>query len=747
MVDLGWGVLDGAQVETACLITGRICDSRILFFSPTFSPGQPETSPDWVSPSHAIIRPLSYFLKIPNCALAYDLPSDLLALFLKFGRCEPEIGDARQGLGISDSWRWYRSAAETPIDNGDMNQNYAWLTNGGGFAPFYRDSDSKIFWKDNGSSIKKTEGIIYGSWSRTVKNVSYYFRNGISFPKRTDHLNAHILPVGFIFTVEGLGFFPAHTSGSEEAVWESLCLFNSRLEAFLINRFCGQHKHVGYLKNLPAPDSRLSAEAILLCKEAVELKRRWSTLFSNTAHFTLPALLLYDPNAICCPNLTETAQAFEAARSIGVRQVCSAITDLVMRSNLYLQSLQDQIDEHVFDVFQIAPNTRSLLRLETSSRPDCTVLQGVIEANSPSSELWIYDLVDYLVGCVFGRWDIRIATGEIAVPELPDPLDRPPICPPGQLKNIHGLAASQKDLTSNYPIKSLAWHGTLVDDPGHLMDIEGRVREVLRLIWSARSLTPSIESVEQEICEILGVASLGEYIRRPSGLFTDHLKRYSKSRRQAPIYWPISTDSGNYTLWLYYHRVNDQTLYTVVNDFVEPRLKDVVERLRDLRGKSNRDRVEEDEFEQLSNSASELEDFRSELLRIGKFWKPNLNDGVQITAAPLWRFFHLKKWRDTLKKTWEELEEGQYDWAHLAFSIWPDRVVRSAHNDRSIAVAHGLEAVLWHEVEVKKSSKTGRVTVKLEWQPRELSEKQLDAIVECVKNGELIVASGEDAKS
>ena len=37
--------------------------------------------------------------------------------------------------------------------------------------------------------------------------------------------------------------------------------------------------------------------------------------------------------------------------------------------------------------------------------------------------------------------------------------------------------------------------------------------------------------------------------RRPTGFFADHLKRYSKSRRQAPIYWPLSTAKGSYTLW------------------------------------------------------------------------------------------------------------------------------------------------------------------------------------------------------
>jgi hypothetical protein len=84
--------------------------------------------------------------------------------------------------------------------------------------------------------------------------------------------------------------------------------------------------------------------------------------------------------------------------------------------------------------------------------------------------------------------------------------------------------------------------------------------------------------------------------------------------------------------------VTDQTLYTCVNDFVDPKLKQVSGEASRLHGKSNRSSAEEKNLEQLSDLELELKDFRDELLRIAKFWKPKLNDGVQITAAPLWNF-------------------------------------------------------------------------------------------------------------
>ncbi|QBL08841.1 BREX-1 system adenine-specific DNA-methyltransferase PglX [Rheinheimera sp. D18] len=224
------------------------------------------------------------------------------------------------------------------------------------------------------------------------------------------------------------------------------------------------------------------------------------------------------------------------------------------------------------------------------------------------------------------------------------------------------------------------------------------------------------------------------FLHKPSGFFDMHLGMYSANKRQAPIYWPIQTPSISYTLWLYYHQIDEQTLYTCVNDFVEPKLAQVEHDLSSLRSKSARSSQEEKELEKLSDLVSELRDFRDELLRIAKFWKPNLNDGVQITAAPLWKLFQHKAWQKKLKETWESLEQGEYDWAHLACSIWPDRVLRKCHQDRSLAIAHDVEGHFWHEVEVPVTrGKKATGETKFEWQPKDLTEPEILNLIKRIK--------------
>ncbi len=162
------------------------------------------------------------------------------------------------------------------------------------------------------------------------------------------------------------------------------------------------------------------------------------------------------------------------------------------------------------------------------------------------------------------------------------------------------------------------------------------------------------------------------------------------------------------------HRPDSDTLWQAVSDFVEPKIAAVSRDLERLTAKGDqRTSTENKEWEKLTDLSGELQVFRDELLRIANLpWKPNLNDGVQIIAALLWNLFRLKPWQKKLKDTWTKLEgqKGEYDWAHLAHTLWPERVIPKCTTDRSLAIAHGYEDDLWEEVTNNKG--------KLVWQPK-----------------------------
>jgi hypothetical protein len=106
------------------------------------------------------------------------------------------------------------------------------------------------------------------------------------------------------------------------------------------------------------------------------------------------------------------------------------------------------------------------------------------------------------------------------------------------------------------------------------------VRDVLEVIWKDRA-----EAIEKEACEILGVKELRDYFRKPGNgsFWMDHIKRYSKSRRKAPICWYLRSAKGNYGLWLYYHRLDKDILFKVLLNYVEPKIRLEESRLGSLR--------------------------------------------------------------------------------------------------------------------------------------------------------------------
>ncbi len=281
-------------------------------------------------------------------------------------------------------------------------------------------------------------------------------------------------------------------------------------------------------------------------------------------------------------------------------------------------------------------------------------------------------LLSWCVGVAFGRFDWHLATGEHDAPPEPGPFDPLPARSPGML-----------------PEEAPPFHahpGILVEGFGDPHDLSRLIEDVLATVNH-----PAPDNVRR-------------WLRRD--FFSYHLKNFSKSHRKAPIYWPLSTTSGNYTLWLYYPALTDQTLYTAANDFVAPKLEETSRLANALRSRADRSPEEERQLEQLQDPEVELKELQDELLRLAPTWKPNHDDGVQITAAPLWRLFRHRPWQKVLRETWAKLEKGDFDWSHLAMSYWPERVREKCKTDKSLAIAHDLEDL--YVEPVAKSAKPRR---------------------------------------
>jgi hypothetical protein len=152
---------------------------------------------------------------------------------------------------------------------------------------------------------------------------------------------------------------------------------------------------------------------------------------------------------------------------------------------------------------------------------------------------------------------------------------------------------------------------------------------------------------------------------------------------------------------VYAHRATGDTLYGVLREFLAPKLEDEDRKLSALvQGAGGQPTASQrKEIAAAEALVNELRALRAEVERVAPLWQPDLDDGVVLVMAPLWRLVPHRGWQKELKAAWDALAAGRYDWAHLAMHLWPERVVSKCAADRSLAIAHGLEAEFWVEGE------------------------------------------------
>jgi hypothetical protein len=597
------------------------------------------------------------FRALPGAPFAYWVSEAVRQLFQKLPPFHGNGTHAQHGGSSKDDFRFIRLYWETPINNGMWTP----FSKGGSYSPFYADTPLVINWKDDARELEQALLKKYPYLGETADWVLHkecnYLSPGITWPRRPSVTGSFwILPAGCIFSENGPSAFVDGFDLQETLFLLALVnstAFNSLTQLMFSRGGAGSGQtmtyEVGYVGKTPIPlvPPKQKTSLAKLARRAWSLKRTLDTVEETSHAFILPAALRerlgdYDP------------QAIEAE----------------------LTRIQTEIDNAAFDLYGFNETDRAAVQsnLSVANEGD-TESDSDDDGNDENNATpidQIAGLLSWGVGVVFGQFDWRLATSERAAPCEPDPFDPLPAKSPGTLP--HGVDPFHEH------------SGILVDEQGHPHDLARLIEEVL-------------VHIEAHV-----PGDVRRWLQRE--FFAFHLQRYSKSRRKAPIYWPIATFSGSYTIWVHYPSLTSETLYSAINDFLEPKLKQVAADTAMLRNRgANRSREEEKQFETLQAFELELIELRDNLLNLAPTYKPNHDDGVQITAAPLWSLFRHKPWQKVLKETWTKLEKGDYDWAHLAMNYWPDRVREKCKTDKSLAIAHGLEQLY---VEPKPQPKNPR---------------------------------------
>jgi hypothetical protein len=594
------------------------------------------------------------FAAIPGSPWVYWMTPGLIAIF----KLNKNIGDLTRtycGMTTSDNQRFLRfwwevglsalarkcSSASQALKSGKKWFPYM---KGGSFQRWYGNQQYVVNWFNDGAEIAESP-----SFPRAKKE---FFRRGVTYSYLTaGKFSARLSPGGFIFDVAGSSLFP-------DDIPLVLALLNSTFAQFalkLINPTV--NFQVGDLARLPVP-KRSSDRLRQLVEQAIELARKDSEEDETTYDFIAPPAWPDGP-----------ARVAERHRQ--------------------LEWVEKEIDEEVYRLYEISPEDRRAIEEELAEpTAEGSEAEEAGEANeeaeagealSLSQEELAQRWVSYAVGLALGRF----APGE-----------------PG------GLGRGNFDPDVAGRLKSwIDADGVMVIQPDHPDDLAVRILEILTVIHG-----------DQEAARLIRTAAggngglrdcLANYLLGP--FFKSHVKQY----RRRPIYWLLQSPKQYYSIYLFHERATDQTLALIQgNRYLGGRLLQVKQRLEEAKSKEASSEGREKarwrkQAQDLAEELADLEAFDKAITETNSQpivdaqgrpatarWKPELDDGVLINTAPLYRLtpaWQRADWRLDLANLWQALQRGEYPWAKTAMRYWPRETLEACKSNRSYRIAHGLE--------------------------------------------------------
>ena len=727
LADLGFGVMEQALVEAAAYVIGR--DKPGSTHKAVFIRLLKDT--DRVVGIHAAIQAdrsgendrrvfkvrVADFDAIPGAPIAYWISQSIRRLFVDLPRIEGHDAQVRVGLQTGDDFRFVRAFWE--VDPRRIGRSSAETLEGKPWCPFAKGGDYSPYWADvhllvnydrEGQTLRELP-------TSRVQNTQYYFRAGLTWPRRTNSgFGIRLLPVGCIFADKG----PSLIALDVQADLLLLGWLRTRLVQALLDSLvaagdettsggASRSYEVGLVQALPSPIRLLEQSQVESLSHRIvqlaEARAADDATDETSRRFVSPGL---PRNWSSLRGLAEervSARHSRAIDSIG----SAAIIEKGFSDALNLDSdgasyLDDEVgphpnsypsdpleDDDSFTNLFVGPIEQLIDRIVTERGGSRAVANltfvadrrlevlahafrrhpaaleshrkrlGLLPPEQPRR--LIDDILSYLVGVAFGRWDIRIGRDSSLARELPTLLGPIPICPPGMLVDGDLPAI---DAPVGYPL-TLPPTRLLIDEAGHPWDLEASLFRV------AAAFVDDPAKLVDDLLKYVSRKTLRDYLRKE--FFGNHLARYSKSRRKAPLYWPLTVPSNTWGVWVYAPTLTRETLYAVASEAGrrERLSTEAIHRLQRDReqgasGKLARETIGKLEAEHVLSA--ELRSFRAEAERIaGLGWEPDLDDGAVLCAAPIADLF--PSWPDA-KKARGELRKGEYKWSTVA--AWAARL-------------------------------------------------------------------------
>lgn len=469
------------------------------------------------------------FEDIPGEAFAYWLANP--KVFTQ-GKLLEEVANPRQGLKTLDNdyfiHFWYEVEQDSIFFNAknaeDAQRSMCkWfpINHGGEYRKYYGNNYMVVNWYNDGAEMKANAIRKYNSVTRTITNIPYYFREGITWSVICSQPSFRWYGCGFIFSNGGQCVVPDQPLNLKYLVG----LLNSKVTGYLLNILSPTLGfESGYLKKIPIiDDGNLRSAVEKTAEKNIEYSKDDWDSFEISWDFKIHPLVCLKDNM----KLTVT-NGDGKAKSYFLQGAYRAWENECSERFIQLKANEEELNRIFIDIYGLQDE----LSPEVEDK-DVTVRKADLQRD-------IKSLLSYAVGCMFGRYS----------------LDTEGLAYAGGEWDESKYKTFLPDVDGILPITDEEYLGD---------DIVTRLCSWLKAVYGEDTLEENLDF----IAKALGGRgnSSREIIRNYflKDFFKDHCKIYQKR----PIYWLFDSGKQNgFKALIYLHRYTPDTIGNLRVDYL-----------------------------------------------------------------------------------------------------------------------------------------------------------------------------------
>ncbi len=468
------------------------------------------------------------FEKFPGCQFGYWISDEVFHLFEK-NTLLSKYAEPRQGLATGDNEKFLRKWYEVNYNKIGLDisslaeaeeSNYKWFpfNKGGNFRKWYGNNEYLVNWEKNGIELKNYAAKKYKSWSRTIKNVNYYFCKGITWSTISSKAPSfRAFDKGFIISNSGQGIY----LNDNKYYYYLLGLLNTNYSSYILNFLSPTLGfESGYIRKIPVVIDENYLEKInRIIKENIILEKyNWDS--------------------------SEISWDFQANSCIihGDKLIKDALEKSLNVDKENFKKIKANEDE-LNAIYNTILNVNNTI--------NSNIEEELITYSINTKTEFIKDLISYAVGCMFGRYS----------------LDENGLIYAGGNFDENRYKKFKADSDNIIPITDEAYF----DD-----DIVQRFKQFIEVAFGKEKLNENIDFIAETL-EKKGTETSEETIRRyfVNDFFNDHVKMYQKR----PIYWLLDSGKKNgFKALVYMHRYNENLIPKARLDYLH-RIQTTYEKL------------------------------------------------------------------------------------------------------------------------------------------------------------------------